>query len=224
VAGHFEKAEVKKLIQKYFGNIESGSPPSPLSAVNGQLKENIYLKHKEQVQLERIYFAWPSAKAFAPEDASLDIAADILTGSKNSRLYKKLVYENEIAQDVSSFQYSGKYSGHFLIIATARPGISLDLLKESIFNEVKVICESGITDKELVRSKNQIKSGFLYSLQGLDTIADQLNFYNYYAGEPNSFNMDLKRYEDVSNESLMNAFDKFLMKNYVELRISAVDK
>ncbi len=224
VAGHFETDEVKSLIQKYFGDIPGAQLPAPVIAANGPLKENIFLKHKEQVQLERIYFAWPTARVFADEDASLDVLADLLTGSKSSRLHKKLVYENEIAQDVSSFQFSGKYSGHFLIIATAKPGISLDMLKESIFKELKHLCDSGISDKELLKSKNQIKSGFIYSLQGLDTIADQLNFYNYYTGEPNSFNKDLKRYEAVSRESVTSALEKYILKNYVELRISAVDK
>jgi zinc protease len=224
VAGHFDKNEVKDLINKYFADIKGDKTPLHPSAVNGALKESIYLKEKESIQLERIYLAWPTAKAFDESDAALDILADILTGSKNARLYKKIVYENELAQDISSFQFSGKYAGHFLIIATAKPGVSLELLKENIFTELQLLCDSGVTKKELKRSKNQIKSGFIYSLQSLDTIADQLNFYNYYLGEPNSFNYDLKRYEDVKEKDIADALEKYLFKNYVELQISPIDK
>ena len=106
-----------------------------------------------------------------------------------------------------------------MIIATAKPGMELDKIKNEIFSELKKIDASGITDKELARSKNGIKSGFIHSLQNIDSLADQLNYYSFYLNEPNSFNYDLKRYEETGSSLIKEAVKLYLTKPYVELRI-----
>jgi zinc protease len=171
------------------------------------------------VQLGRIYFGWHTESAFGKYDASLEVLSDILSGSKNSRLYKNLVFEKELAQDVSAYQHSGKYGGNFMIVATAKPGIDLDILKDEIFNELKKIETASVTDKELRRSKNGIKSGFIHSLQNIDSLANQLNYYYFYLNEPNSFTYDLKRYEDTDPAIIKEAINKYLTKHYIELKI-----
>jgi len=76
-------------------------------------------------------------------------------------LYKKLVFDLQIAQDVTAFQYSGKFGGHFMIISTARPGINLDRLKEVILNEINELIKNGVSPRELEKSKNGIKAHFI---------------------------------------------------------------
>jgi len=218
-AGDIDSIKTKELIEKYFSDIPGGQ--SLITKVKDltPLETNKQIVHKESVQLERIYLAWRTGKAFSPFDASLDILADILSGSKNSRLYKSLVYEKEIAQDVTAYQYSGKYAGHFMIIATAKPGVNLDKIKSELMKELDNITKNGIGERELLRSKNGIKSSFIYSMQNVDNLADQLNFYNFFLGEPNSFNRDLERYESVSGEDIKSAAEKYLQQNHVDLRI-----
>ena len=189
---------------------------------NPKLDKNVFIEKKENVQLERIYLAWPSDKAYGKDDSSLDILSDLLTGSKSSILTNKLVYEMEIAQDVSAYQFSGKYDGHFMIIATAKPGITLERLKDEIFKEIENISKNGVAEKEIIRSKNVIKSSFIYSMQNSDVLADQLNHYNFYLGEPNSFNFDLQRYEDVTTEYLKNVTEKYINKPFIELQIKPI--
>jgi zinc protease len=219
VAGDFQTDRAKLLIEKYFGDIQSYPAPSPNVLNHLSLQKNLIINRKENVQLKRVYFAWHSDTAFNKHDASLEVLADILTGSKNSRLYKNLVYESELAQDISAFQYSGKYGGHFMIIATSRPGVEPEKLKKEIFKELDNVKQNGITEKELTRSKNGIQSGFIFSLQNIDAMANQMNYYNFYLNEPNSFNSDLKRYEAVNNSSILEAFETYLTKPYVELNI-----
>jgi zinc protease len=219
LAGSFDSNQAKDLIENYFGEIGGKNSLKSLNPLTPSLTENIFLEKKEEVQLDRLYLAWHSDKAYGDDDAVLDVLSDILAGSKNSRLYKNLVFEKEIAQDISVFQYSGKLSGSFIIITTAKPGYNLNQLKEEIFNELENIKTSGITEKELIKSKNGIKSSFIYSMQNIDSIADQLNSYNYFIGEPNYFIKDLQRYENIDPGLIKSSIEKYLTKPYVELRI-----
>jgi zinc protease len=116
-------------------------------------------------------------------------------------------------------QFSGKYGGHFMIVATAKPGKSLEEIKKIILNEISILAEETISKRELERSKNVIKSNFIYSLQNIDTIADTLNLYNFYLNEPNSFNFDLNRYNSVSDVDIKRIVKKYFQSCFVELRI-----
>ena len=219
VAGNFEIAELKSLIEKYFGEFKNGEKPIALKSIPAELSETKFVTFEDKVNLERIYLAWHTQNAFDEDDAALDILSDIFSGSKNARLTRKLVYELQIAQDINSMQFSGKYGGHFMIVATAKPGKSLDEIKNIIFDEVSLLINKNIYPIELQRSKNVIKSNFIYSLQNIDTVADLLNLYNFYLGEPNSFNFDLNRYNEVDETKIQQVVKKYFQKNYVELRI-----
>jgi len=219
VAGNFDVEKTKSLIEKYFANIESGEELNHLKTVDKKLDENKVITHEDNVHLERLYLSWPTGIAYGADDAALDILSDLLTGSKNSRLYKTLVFEKEIAQDISAFQFSGKYAGHFTIVGTVKPGYTLDEIKSDIFKEIDNIKANGISSKELHRSKIGIKSSFVFSLQNLDSIADHLNSYNFYLNEPNSFSHDLTRYDKVTTEEINNVSEEYLSKPFVELRI-----
>jgi len=224
VAGTFDIDKTKSLVEKYFGDIKSGNGVNHLDLTDIKLNETKTIVHKDNVQLERIYLSWLTQKAFDKDDAVLDILSDLLAGSKNARLYKSLVFEKEIAQDVSAFQFSGKYGGHFTIVATAKPEKSLDEIKSEIFKEIEGIKTNGIKPSELKRSKNGIKSSFVFALQNLDTIADHLNLYNFYLNEPSSFAFDLNRYESVGKEEIINVISNYLINPFVELRIIPKNK
>ncbi len=220
IAGDFEKDNAISLITKYFEPIQPFDNNHKINFPVPSLKENIFIQQKDNVQLDRIYLAWHSDFIYGLNDAPLEVVSDILSGSKNSRLYKKLVFDLQIAQDVTAFQYSGKFGGHFMIISTARPGINLDRLKEVILNEINELIKNGVSPRELEKSKNGIKAHFIYSMQNLDTVADYLNHYNYYLNEPNSFEFDLNRYNKVDNDTIKNAVALYLTKPFVELRIT----
>jgi zinc protease len=219
VAGNFEINKTKSLLEKYFGEIKNNGTPTSINSKSSHLEDSKFITVEDKVNLERIYFAWHSQSSFSPDDAALDILSDLLTGSKNARLTRKLVYELEIAQDVNTMQFSGKYGGHFMIVATAKPGKSLDEIKKIIFDEISILTKEKISSRELKRSKNVIKSNFIYSLQNIDTIADMLNLYNFYLGEPNSFNFDLNRYNNVNENDISQVVNGYFQNNYVELRI-----
>ncbi|MBK6915217.1 MAG: insulinase family protein [Ignavibacteriales bacterium] len=219
IAGNFEFQQAKDLVEKYFGEIPDFSDSKLPAARKNHLIENKIFIHYDNVQLSRIYFVWSSVNFFHEDESALIILANILTDSKKSRLYNSIVYEKEIAQDVSAYNFSGKFGGHFMIAATVKPGKSIEQVKDEIFGELKKIAVNSITETELLKTKNILKSLFIYSLQRLDSLADIINSYDYYLGEPNSLSFDLERFTNLKTEDIERAANKYLTSPYFELRI-----
>jgi len=117
------------------------------------------------------------------------------------------------------FQFSGKYGGAFIIVATAKPEISAEELSFEIREELKKFVNGNITEDELERVRNSHKSMFIYTLQNIATLADQLNHYNFYLNEPNYFGKEIEHIDSVTIHSLRDAAQKYLTGNFVELKI-----
>ena len=129
------------------------------------------------------------------------MVADILAGGKNSRLFKRLVYDMQIAQDVNASQQSQALSSSFQIVATPRPGHTVDELKKVIDEEIAKLQHEAPTTHELERSLNQIEASFYNRMErvgGFGGKADQLNAYYTATGDPDGFNEDLARYRALS--------------------------
>ena len=219
VGGDIEYNQTLELVKKYFDEIPSSNSIPKIKLPPTGLEKNKKVVHHDNVQLSKLYLVWETAKLYEKDDASLDVLSDILTGSKNGRLYRSLVFEKQIAQDVASFQYSGTLTGMFIIIATAKPGVNLDELKKEIMKELKQIEDEGITSDELERSKNAITSSFIYSLQNLNSLVDQINNYNTNLGEPNSFISDMERMTKLDLSEVNDMIDAYLNNPFVELHI-----
>ena len=106
VAGDVDADEVRTLAEKWFGEIPASKPVPPMVAQPVVLAEEKRMVLEDEVQLPRLYVEWPTPPVYSAADAGLDAVAAVLAEGKNSRLYKRLVYELEVAQDVSAFQYS----------------------------------------------------------------------------------------------------------------------
>jgi len=217
VGGDIEIEKARELVKKYFNDIPGNVEIPQIACSKPALKKTKKIVVKDNIQLPRIYLAWHSDSLFSGNDACMDMLSEILTSSKNSRLHKLLVFDKQIAQDVSSFQYSAKLNGSFIITATARQGISLDDIKNNVFEVINDIAVNGVTEHELQRAKNGIKSTFIYSLQNLDKLVNQINYYNTFLDEPNYFAKDLSRYEKTKTADIQHAANKYLTKKYVEL-------
>jgi zinc protease len=223
VAGDIDPVATRKLVEKWFGDIKPGAAvetmtPAPV-ALNGVTKRTI----TDKVQLPRVYVAWLTPPHFAPGDAALDMVADALAGGKNSRLYKRLVYDLQIAQDVSAYQGSRTLSSSFVIQATARPGHTTEELLKVIDEEVAKLQSETPPDRETQRSKNSIEASFLKRLEqvgGFGGKADQLNAYFTDTGNPDYFNQDLARYQALSPSDVRAAAAQYLPKDRrVELTV-----
>ncbi len=123
VVGDFDPKTIKSLVEKYFGPIPAGPPVPKITASTPAITSERRLTVTDEVELPRVYMAWLAPRIFQPGDADADLAARILGGGKSSRLYKKLVYEKQIAQDVAAYDYPLMLGSVFVVQATAKPGI-----------------------------------------------------------------------------------------------------
>jgi len=223
VAGDIDPVATRKLVEKWFGDIKPGPSPEPMTipgvALTGVTKKTV----TDKVQLPRIYLAWLTPPHFAPGDAALDMVADALAGGKNSRLYKRLVYDMQIAQDVQAYQASQGLSSYFLIQATARPGHTVDELMKVIDEEIVKLQTVTPDAHETERSINSIEASFFKRMEqvgGFGGKADQLNAYFTATGDPDYFNEDLARYRAMSPSDVRAAAAKFLPRDRrVELTV-----
>ena len=132
------------------------------------------------MRLPRLYLAWLTPRRFAPGDAALDVLAAVLADGKNSRLYKRLVYDTQLAQDVAAYQDSGALGSSFRIVATARPGRTAAELTRAIDEEIARLQREPPTAREVERALNQIEASFYRGMErvgGFGGKADQLNEY-----------------------------------------------
>ncbi|MGH9220397.1 MAG: M16 family metallopeptidase [Vicinamibacterales bacterium] len=228
IAGDIDIEATRKLVEKWFADVPRGkpvpalSPPAPV--LDGVKRKTI----TDRVQLPRLYLGWLTPALLKPGDATLDIVANLLSGGKNSRLYRRLVYDLQIAQDVSAFQQSNALSSSFLIIATARPGQTLDKLQAVIDEELDKLRATAPEAREMTRALNQIEANFFRSMErvgGFGGKADQLNSYYKATGAPDYFAKDLERYRAVTAADIKAAVAQYLPKDRrIELSVVPGDK
>jgi zinc protease len=206
IAGAIETARARALVEKWFGEIPPGPEPPPIDASPARLTEPKRKTIQDRVQLPRLYLAWVTPAHFAPGDAALDVVSGILAGGKNSRLYKRLVYDLQIAQDVTAYQASQSLTSSFNIIVTARPGPDgaapdVNRIRTIVDEELRKLQSEAPTEREMARALNQIEASFYRRMERIGSFggkADQLNMYYTATGSPDYFNEDLARYQALS--------------------------
>jgi zinc protease len=208
IAGDFDPAEAKRLVDKYFAWMPRREPPVPRTFPPAVLAETHRMSIPDRVQLPRLRMEWHSPALFAPGDADLDLAAHILGGGKSSRLYKALVYEQRIAQDAWAYQSSLILGSLFGLGATAKPGQTLEAIEAATERVLADLAENGPTDEELDRARNTHFADSFKSLDSLQTRADLLNHYERLLGHPDGLAEDLARYERVTRASVRDTFAK----------------
>ena len=216
IVGDIDKAQAKALVEKYFGPIAAGPPVPKLNAVTPPITAERRAVVTDQVELPRVYMAWLTDPIYKPGDAEADLLAMILGGGKSSRLYKRLVYERQIAQDVSASQNSLILGSVFQITATAKPGVKPEDLEKAINEELDAVRKDGVTADQLSRARNVIQTRIVQGLEtlgGFGGVADRLNQYNHYLGDPAFLAKDLERYDKATAAAVQKVAQEKLTNN-----------
>ena len=215
IAGDIDKAAARALVQKYFGTFKRGPELPALNVLTPSITAEKRLVIADRVELPRVIMGWLTTPAFKPGDAELSVAAHILAGGKSSRLYKALVYERQLAQDVSASQHSYALSSVFEVDVTARAGHSAAEIEAAIDAEMASLRLDGPSPKELERAQFAIETALLLNVEKLggDGLADVINEYNQYTGDPNYLGKDLERYRAVTAAGIQRVLGEQLRNN-----------
>jgi zinc protease len=214
IAGDFQPAKAKELVARYFGPLPRGADAKPIrGAVPSPQTKETRLEVEAGVTLPRLVISWVTPPQFAPGDAELDLVSSVLSSGKSSRLYKRLVYDMQIAQSVSASQSSSELASTFDISVTLQKDKSIDEAFKVVDEELDKLRAGGPTAAELERGRTQAIAALVFGMERVSGRADRLNMYNQRLGDPGYFEKDLARYEKAAIGDVSKAVAAYLPKD-----------
>jgi zinc protease len=220
VAGDFQRDQALRLVERYFGDLPSGTPSPMVARQASSLQGHVQLTLHDKVLLPRLYLVWPTVPRFDRDEAPLAVLGSILGDGRTSRLHRSLVYQRQIAQSATAYQDAGEIAGDFSVEVTAAAGHSAEEMEEAARAEVERLRTQLPTAEELARAKNRIQWQHVRRLEGIGGFggrADRLNSYNVFARDPGALNTDFQRYLAVRGEDLQRAAQAYLGARCVRL-------
>jgi predicted Zn-dependent peptidase len=210
IAGDFDRARLKELVEKYFGPLPAAPAPRRAGGAPARLDAAKRIAMEAKIQQPQIFISYLTPSSLSPGDHELDLLGAVLANGKSSRLYRRLVYEMKIAQSVSAAQESQKLSSNFEISASPMPGHTLDEILAVVDEEVEKLRAQPVEARELERAKNQIESDTIRSLEPLLARAERLQSYNYLIGDPGYVGEDLRQYRSIDAGALQRTAAQYL--------------
>jgi zinc protease len=213
IVGDIDPVRTRALVEKHFGGIPRADPPRREVAPPVPLTAQKDVTLPDDVQLPRLYLAWQTPRAYDEGDAALELLGDVLASGKSSRLTKRLVMDERVAQSVMAGQQSQALAGMFVVIVTPKPGVKLDKLRATIDEEILRIARDGPAPEELQRAKNRIEAQVIFSLEpvgGFGGRAAHLNEYYWERGDPGYLGKDLERFRATTAEDVRAAAARYL--------------
>jgi zinc protease len=205
IAGDFDSAALKGLLDKYFGPIPAGPRVDKVQVDTPAITKERRATVTDTVQLPRVSVAWLTPPAFTKSEVDSHLFMQILGGGKSSRLYKELVYKQQIAQTAECDELSLALTSVANCDITARPGVKPEALEAALDRQIEELQKTGPTEDELNRARNMILSRKIERLQklgGFGGVADMMNLYNQYLGDPGYLPKDVTRYRNATIQSV----------------------
>ena len=212
IAGDIDINQTKEWIEKYYATIPKGEPVIQPTVVEpplgGEKRATIY----DNIQLPALMMGYRVAKQNSNDAYALSMVNYVLSNGQSSRLYKKMVDQDQSAVYVAAFPYALEQGGLFLTFAVANMGHTPQEMEASIDVEIEKIQTELISDKEFEKIQNQIENNFVSSNSRMAGIAESLADYYVYYGDANLINTEITRYEKVTKEDIMRVANKYLTK------------
>ena len=225
IAGDFDPAQTRAWVAKYFAGVPRGTPIARPTVPPTRLAAEKRLVYEDRVQVPRLYLVWPTVGEESDDQYALDVLSDVLTRSRISRLTKPLVYDEQSAASIFSYQDSNENAGEFDIIVTPRPGHSLTGLEADVDTILSKLRRDGPTDDEIRRSKATLQLAFLAGLESNLGKAQRLAIGQAFHNDPNrAFAVDYQRYQAVTAADVKRVADKYLGAGRVVLSIVPLGK
>jgi zinc protease len=203
IGGDFNAKQARRWVEKYFGPFPEGQTIERPAMQTVELQEEERIVFEDKVQLPRLFLTWPSARLNTREDAVRDVLTDILSAGKNSRLYKSLVYEKQIAQSVSSYQNGSEIAGELGIEVTAKPGKTLAEMEDAVNEEITRLLRDGVTEREIEKSINNKEAQLINRRQTVFGVVNALATYHTLTGAAANINTEFARFANITPEEVL---------------------
>jgi zinc protease len=213
IAGDINTEEVKQKVEKYFGDIPSGPPVAKFETYVAKRTGTIRQVAQDRVPQARIYMVWNVPQWGSEDLAHLDLLSDILSSGKSSRLYKRLVYDEQIATSVYAYYSPGEIGSHFLIMADVKPGVEVSKVEKEITEELNKVLKDGPTEKELKKMKTQYFANFVRGIErigGFGGKSDILAQNMVYGGSPDYYKVYNKYIANTTAKDIKTTAEKWL--------------
>jgi len=222
LAGDIDAKTAKEKAEKYFGDIPAGPPVAHQEAWIAKMTGTHRQKVQDRVPQARIYKIW-NIPEYGNADADyLDLVSDVLSTGKTSRLYKRLVYDDQIATNANAFVALSEIGGQFRVQATARPGQDLAQVEKELDEELARFLREGPTAEELQRVKTEYAANFIRGIErigGFGGKSDRLAQSQVFRGKPDAYKESLKRVQDATAEDLKAAANRWLADGVYALEV-----
>ena len=222
VAGDIDVQTAKQKVEQYFGDIPAGPPVARQQAWIAKRTGSQRGEMQDRVPQARIYKVWNVPGWGTPEADYLTLLSDVLSSGKSSRLYKRLVYDDQTATDVSAYVDMREIGGLFVIEATARPGVELARVEKAVDEEVRRLLAGGPTPAELSRVKTQYRAGFIRGVErigGFGGKSDVLAQGEVFAGRPDFYQVRLNRVRQATTTKLTGTARQWLTDGVYTLEV-----
>ncbi|WP_181918253.1 MULTISPECIES: pitrilysin family protein [unclassified Wenzhouxiangella] len=222
IAGDIEPEEAFDRVERFFGHIPAGPPVDTPGRRVPQLDDSLRVIHEDRVPQTRIYKVWPVPGYGRPEADMLELASDVLADGQNSRLYKRLVYDEQIATDVSAFFMRNEVSGIFLVQASVAEDADAETVEAALEEELDRFVSDGPAEAELDRIQSSSRADFLRGLErvgGFGGKSDVLASSEVFLGRPDAWEEGMNRLLTAGSEDVRKVADDWLNRNHFTLEV-----
>ena len=214
LAGDFDISAVKALVAKYFGTLKGRPKPAPARPPVPKLEREVRVRFDEPVgKLEKLVMVWMGPSAYETDTAALDVLSHVISGTRSSRLDRKVTFDDRIAQSVTAYFAEYASGGRFTIDVTAAPGRTAAEAEAAVLAVLEDLRKTPPTAEEVQRAVNTTETALVRGLEqlgGMGGRAERLQQYNHYLNDPDRLAWDVARYRNITPAEVSAALDKYL--------------
>ncbi len=209
IVGDFDSRQALQLIEKYYSHISTGPPPPKVVNAEPEQKGEKRIWVHKTAQLPSFLAGYKVPAADNEDVFVLDIIATLLTNGESSRLYKKLVYDLQMALNVQASYFWTVEPNLFYFYVEMKPGFTCDQAEKVLYEEIEKLKNEFVTDKELQKAKNILEAGFVKQFKTNNGRANNIGYYNTVFGDYNMMFQTLDKYRKVTKEDIQRIIKKY---------------
>ncbi|MBW6501282.1 MAG: insulinase family protein [Bacteroidales bacterium] len=217
ITGDIDRAEVKAMVEKYFGELPAGEKIEKRGAMNTTLNSTVKLYHEDNfARAPMLRMVFPTVERYSKDSYALNFLGNLLATNKKAPLYNILVKEKKLTSFVSAGNSSQELAGTFTITVTANPGVNLTEVEKAIFEGFERFEKDGFPEDDLKRIKAMYETSFYSRFASVQGKAFTLAEYTMNTGDPEYYKKDLAAIQAVTMADIKAAYNKYIKdKNFI---------